>query len=284
MFFSQLSNIIPPSLFANNIYVELIGSLTSLLIFFILYSFIKYGIGKQQEWNNEKKRLYVVRVRNSFFIFYFIFLLFLWGGELKTLLFSAAALFAAFFITFKEAWLSVLGYFISNKSFPLNDFIDYDGITGKIIDRTFLYTKVAIYGNHNSKILVFPNMIYLTSKINNISKLGKYQSFKLSICNPDLKTLHKNSEFALTVAKNVIQKHLIGYEEYFKEKKENHLIFDIPSTEPVLTYNLSDQKNITFHINYIAHPSDRLAIENEIQSVYLQYIQDSDYKYINQSE
>lgn len=53
---------------------------------------------------------------------------------------------------------------------------------------------------------------------------------------------------------------------------------------PVLTYNLSDQKNITFHINYIAHPSDRLVIENEIQSVYLQYIQDSDYKYVTQQE
>lgn len=255
---------------------EIVGSFSALLFFICVYTFIFFII-KRQDWSNEKKRKHSISVRNGLFFFLVLTLIFLWGGELKTLILSAAAIFAAFFVAFKEVLLSILGSLVSNKIFSVGDYIEYDGIKGKIIDKNFLNTRVLVLDTHQNKELVFPNLSYITSRIINLSKFGKYQSYIINISVDRISQMHDLSGKALEISKRVLAPYKDKYVQYFNQKKIEDIFFESPNVEPILTFELNDSKRLSFKIHYISHPLDQPEIEIKILNEYLSAVSLQDY-------
>lgn len=237
-------------------------------IYFILYLFIK-----KINYPIDKKRKYLISLRNAFLIIFIISLIFLWSGAIKTLMFSMAAIFATLLIIFKELLNSILGYFLFNKIFSIGDYIEYEGITGQIIDKNLLNTTILIVSSHNNKQLIFPNFFYFTSKITHLSTFDSYQSYKIQISVDNFKNIYKYSKIALNITQNEFNKYKSTYHEYFNKRQKNEILFEIPKIEPFLTYNLSSNNNLFFEIHFISKIHDKDIIEQNILTQYIEAIE-----------
>lgn len=250
---------------------ELFYTAISFLIFTLIYLGIFIFI-KSQDWSNDKKHKHYVSIRNLVFFIFVISIVFIWSGEIKTFIFSATAILGATLIVFKEIILALVGSILTNKVFNVGDYIEYDGIQGKIIDRNFLNTKLLITSPFQNKELIFPNMHYITNKITNLSRFGKFQTYTLNIGVEKIEFVQDYSEAALNIAKKSLASHKEKYEKYFSEHKKEQLFFEAPEVDPKITYDIHDAKNISFKLHYISHPLDQIAIEEEILKEYLKFV------------
>lgn len=248
------------------------SSIFALFLFVSIYTFLSFFI-KRQNWSTEKKRKIGISVRNAIFFIFIITLIFLWGGGIKTLVLSAAAVCAAFFVTFKEVLLSFFGTVSSNRLFSVGDYIEYDGYKGRIIDKNFLNTRIVILDTHQSKELVFPNMHYITNRIINMSRLGKYQAYTISISLDKIDNLYIHAHEAMEIAFSTVEPFEKDFQTYFNQKSNDNIFFETPPIKPVLTFDLSDNKKPSFKINYICHPLDNSKIEQQIFLNYLKFCQ-----------
>jgi ASC-1-like (ASCH) protein len=244
-------------------------------ISFVIFALIYLGIFifiKSQDWSTDKKHKHYVSIRNLLFFIFIISIVFIWSGEIKTFIVSATAILGATLIVFKEIILALVGSILTNKVFNVGDYIEYDGIQGKIIDRNFLNTRLLITSPFQSKELIFPNMHYITNKITNLSRFGKFQTYSLNIGVDKIEFVQDCSEQALAIAKNALSSHREKYEKHFNEQKREQLFFEAPEVDPKVTYDLHDAKSISFKLHYISHPLDQIAIEEEILKEYLKYV------------
>jgi hypothetical protein len=250
---------------------ELLYTIISFIIFALIYLGIFIFI-KSQDWTTDKKHKHYVSIRNLLFFIFIISIVFIWSGEIKTFIVSATAILGATLIVFKEIILALVGSIITNKVFNVGDYIEYEGVKGKIVDRNFLNTKLLITSPLQSKELIFPNMHYITNKITNLSRFGKFQTYTLEIGVEKIDFVQELSEEALAISKKALASHREKYEVYFNEQKKEQLFFEVPEVDPKITYELHDARSISFRIHYISHPLDQVAIEEEILKEYLKYV------------
>lgn len=253
---------------------EIMGTFVSLILFSVVYSFITYLI-RNQSWSNEKKRRTTVTARNTIFFSFFISLLFLWGGEVKTLIVSTAAIFGAFLIVCKEIVLSFLGsvFVTSNKLFAVGDYIEYDKIQGRIIDKNFLYTRIIVEEPYLSKELIIPNMSFITTRVINLSRLGKFHVYHITVNAPDMQSIKTIADCVIGSAKEAMAEFEEKYNTYFEQRSQGDLFFDKPNITPTIGYNLSDPRKLQITLNYLAHPLDHPKIENYIMEKYIDKVQ-----------
>ncbi len=256
-------------LFSSNFF----ASAFSLLLFIAIYTSLSFFI-KRQDWSKEKKRRIGISIRNSIIFLFLITLIFLWGGGIKTLVLSAAAVCAAFFVAFKEVLLSFFGTLSSNRLFSIGDYIEYDGYKGRIVDKNFLNTRIVVLDTHQSKELVFPNMNYITNRIINMSRLGKYQAYTLTISVEKTEDLYIHAQKAMEIAQGILEPFEQDFKTYFSQKSTDNIFFETPPIKPVLTFDLSDSKKPCFKLNYISHPLDNSKIEQHILTSYLRFCQE----------
>lgn len=250
---------------------EVAASIIGIICLFISYGFFALLI-KKQSWSNEKKRRNIISVRNLSIFLYIVFILVVWSGEIKTFALSAAAVVAAFLVSFKELLLSFVGSVISNKTFKIGDYIEYDGIKGKIIDKNFVNTTVLISDKFTSKELIFPNLSYITNKVINLSSYGKFQVYKIRFSVEKQEELIERSRICKEIADSIIEDQKEKLEIYFKNKQSEDVFFDVPKEITKISIDISDQKNPFFTLHYISHALDKDDTEDKIVQKYLESI------------
>lgn len=256
-FLRKINNIMGS--YTNEVFYSLIG----FVIFLVILTSIRFFINKQ-EWHTEKKHKHYVSARNLLFFCFLISLISIWAGEIKTFLFSAAAIFAALMIVFKELLLSFIGGILINNQFHVGDYISYDGIEGRIIDRNFFNTKVLVSSPFQNKELVFPNMHYVTNKITNLSRYGAYQVFHLDFGFQKLEDIEPSSTQVLLFAQQALEPYKQSFIDYFEEREKEKIFFDSPNIDPQITFDLSDPKKLSFTLYFMAPRNKKEIIEKEI--------------------
>jgi len=254
---------------------EFLYTIISFFIFFLIYIGISVFI-KQQNWPSEKKHKYYISTRNLLFFIFIINIVSIWSGEIKTFIFSAAAIFGAALLVFKEVLLAITGFILTGKSFSIGDYIEFDGVRGKVIDRNFFNTTILISDQFQNRELIFTNMHYITSKIINLSKFGELQSYSLTIGVNKISLMNELSQKGLLIAQEVIEPYKNKFQDYFKQQQKEKLFFEIPDISPKLTYQIENIEKPSFTLHYISHPLDKSKIENEIVKKYLAYISERD--------
>lgn len=256
-------------------YKESISTLLLLLTIVIFYSIVFYWI-KKRNWGIDKKRRTSSNLRNTLGFIFIIGLIFLWSGEIKTMVLSITALAAAIIIAFKEMILCFLGSFLiaSNKLFTLGEYIEIDGIKGKVIDKNFVYTKVILYEPFQTREMNIPNIIFVTNKMINLSHYGKLQSYTLILALPNFNKIQIFSDEVEKLILETLEQHKDKYTDYFSEKKLNDIFFDIPKMYYHIEYDLSDNRNGLIKLHYLAHPLDQRKIENNVLKGYVIKLQE----------
>jgi len=95
--------------------------------------------------NRETERFWQLTFRHLAAIGFVVGVLIIWKSELHSVFLALGAATAGFLLTFREHWLSLLAFWIRvvKHQYSLNDFIEVDGVRGKVIDITWLTTIVA---------------------------------------------------------------------------------------------------------------------------------------------
>ncbi len=248
---------------------EIVFTIGLFLVACFAYIFISF-YGSKQNLSQEKLHRLKVNTRNIISFIFIVMTVFIWFGELKTSIISAAAICSAVIITFKEVILSFFGTLFSNQNFKIGDYIDVDGTQGKIINRNFLNTTILINDTYQSQELIVPNIIFLTNKVKKLSKIPKLQCFSFDIMCDGLKEVSKNVKKMYEIALPIVEKYNPNYKKYFQEVDEATPYFDIPEKLVMIDYKLGDAKSIFFTIKFLAHPTDGAQIEREITQAYLE--------------
>lgn len=254
----------------GTMFKDVVATVFTILLLTISYHILSFFINRQS-LSDKKKYNSMMRLRNTFFIIFLLIELFIWSGEIKTLFFSAAAIMAAMIVTFKEIILCFVGSFLvsSNKLFVLGDYIEYDNIKGKVVDRNFLYTKILIGESFHAKELNVPNAIFINNKVTNISRFGKYQNYEIKIAIDKIYKMKEYEKFFEEILSKIFENVKENYIEYFKEKKSHDVFFDIPNNYYDIVYDITEIQKAFLKISFLAHPTEYKNIENQLINSYL---------------
>lgn len=238
---------------------------TLFILFVLMYSILAAWV-KSRPWGIDKKRRHTTSSRNTLVLIFAISLIFIWSGEIKTMILSITALAAAIIIAFKEMILCFLGSFFitSNKLFALGEYIEIDGIKGKVIDKNFIYTKLLLSETFQTREMNIPNIVFVTNKVVNLSHYGKFQAYILKIAVPEIHQVKRYSEILSNLAHQTLSEYEKKYDEYFKAKQLNDIFFDVPKNHYIIEHDISDVRNVTLKLHYLAHPLDQENIELKI--------------------
>lgn len=237
-----------------------------------LYKSFSFYTNKQQI-SYERKDRALVNARNIFIFIFVVMTFFFWIGEFKTSLLSAAAICSAIIITFKEIILSFFGTLISNQSFQLGDYIEVDGLPGKIINKSFLNTTVLLNDTFQTQELIVPNLVFLNGKFKKLSKIPKAHFVSFSISVDSIAKVFQAAELARIISHDILKQYNPDYEEYFKQIDQVTPYFDIPKSIVNISYEVSDPRKLQFIVSFVCRPSQMSQIKEEILCKYLQAIQ-----------
>lgn len=248
---------------------EAVSSLLLITFLTTVYVVFFYYI-KSHETSNEKKLRRFVSLRNTTIFVMVIGLIVIWSGEIKTMILSITAMSAAIIIAFKEIILCFSGSLLiaSNKLFSIGDYIEIDGIKGKVIDKNFIYTRLSISDAMQLRELNVPNMTFITNKVINLSTSVSLQSYHLKLAVPSLQKLHHFGEEVKEIAEEII-----GVKtEYFKSffiRETTDLFREIPEKFYHIEYDLDDSRTVSIKLHYMSLPYQQQEIENKVLERYL---------------
>lgn len=250
---------------------ELLNSFMLSILLFVFYKGFSFYTNKQ-EMSYERKHRALVNTRNVLIFIFVVLTFFIWIGEIKTSLLSAAAICSAIIITFKEIILSFFGTLISNQSFQLGDYIEVDGLPGKIINKSFLNTTVLLNDTQQTQELIVPNLVFLNNKFKKLSKIPKAHFVSFAIAVDTIDKVYPFAEIARTISQDILKEYNPDYEEYFKQIDQITPYFDIPKSIVNISYEVSDARKLQFVVSFVCRPSQMSQIKDEILHNYLQTI------------
>lgn len=248
---------------------EVVSSLMLIVFLTTVYFVFSYYI-KSHETSNEKKLRRFVSLRNTTIFLMIIGLIVIWSGEIKTMILSITAMSAAIIIAFKEIILCVSGSILiaSNKLFSIGDYIEIDGIKGKVIDKNFIYTRLSIADAMQLRELNIPNMNFITNKVINLSNSVSLQSYYLKVAAPNLQKIYAYGEILKDIAEDIIGVKNDYYRSFF-ERETNELFREIPKKFYHVEYDLSDSRAVSVKLHYMSLPSQQQEIEDAVLERYL---------------
>lgn len=231
---------------------------------------IKIITGKTQ-WSIDKKQRKRVFFRNLWGGIFLLGIVFIWAGQIKPALFSITALFAALLIGLKEIWLSVISSFIisATKVFDIGDYVEIDNNRGKIIDKSWLYTKVMLANTYHTEEIVIPNANFLTHKFNNLSRLNRLQHYHISIGVSELDEIQPIAAKLLAVGNEVLAPYVTNYNKSLVRNSDYKMFFELPNMEPTISYDLADPKKRVVILNYLCHPAEHNNMEKTLYDKFL---------------
>ena len=192
----------------------------------------------------------------------------IWASKIAGAALSLAAVAGALLIVSKEFLANLLGTGLLTVSrlYRVGDFIEIDGIAGRVIDTDLLATTLseALEGSQlTSRTVAIPHSLLLVKPIRNLTATGAYVMNMLKIgadVNEDLIAL----EAALPDAANEICKPWLAEADAHLEFVEARDMMDLPSAAPRAILQLVSSREAVLSLRYTCRPNDRVKVEQSI--------------------
>ena len=206
----------------------------------------------------------------------------IWKSELQSFVLALGAATAGFLIAFREAWVSLLAFWIRviKRPYGPNDFIEVDGVRGKVIDITWLTTVVAesIPGKDGAvfsgRVVHVPNNRMLLSTIVVDNLLGEYA---LHVINMPLPKGFRPLG-AMNLLTEVAERHC----RPFYQEARRHLralaqekALDIAAVRPTAFLSVGDDGAVTVRLQIIVPQFMRNDLQRSILAEFFEKADDS---------
>lgn len=250
---------------------ETILSIAIILSLAILWRVGVMLIKKDDGLGFEAKRSRISTARNAFILASLVSVAVIWGGEIRSVIISVAAIAAAILIVSKEILSCFWGHavFLATRPASIGDIVEISGVSGELIDVSWFH--ITVLETARSKYLTgrtlrIPNSVLLTSTVSNHSITGEYRFSTVSFVVPN-RLVTARAALLSEIAKGVCLPWTADAETKLELLRGTHLI-DAPDAKPKVAIIPLCAENAEILLRFPCPGNRRASVEQEIISSY----------------
>jgi len=231
---------------------------------------------RHPHYSIEEKRRSLVLSRNLTLILTIFGLAIIWATQIQTLALSMFAVAAAIVVATKELIMCLSGSILRSvtKQYSVGDYIEVDGLRGRVVDINLLNTLMMqigpnpLVGQLSGKTLSFPNSLLLNHSVRRDNILGDYVIHTVEIPVP----IHLDSDVIVGRLKAVLEPLCQPYVSAIQRHLENvqaEKLFITPAAQPRVTRVPHDDKVYLIIVRYASPVAKRLEIQQAVLDEFL---------------
>lgn len=231
---------------------------------------------RHPHYSIEEKRRSLVLSRNLTLILTIFGLAVIWATQIQTLALSMFAVAAAIVVATKELIMCLSGSILRSvtKQYSVGDYIEVNGLRGRVVDINLLNTLMMqigpnpLVGQLSGKTLSFPNSLLLNHSVRRDNILGDYVIHTVEIPVP----IHLDSDVIVGRLKAVLEPLCQPYVPAIQRHLENvqaEKLFITPATQPRVTRVPHDDKVYLIIVRYASPVAKRLEIQQAVLDEFL---------------
>ncbi|OSI25041.1 mechanosensitive ion channel family protein [Neisseria dumasiana] len=235
----------------------------------------------------EEKRRWVVVSRNFTLIMAVFGLAIIWAAQIQTLALSMFAVAAAIVLATKELIMCLSGSLLraSTNQYSVGDYIEVNGLRGRVVDINLLNTLMMQIGPHtlvgqlSGKTVSFPNSLLLSHSVQRDNVLGIYVIHTLEIPVP----IHLDSDAIVPGLQKLLEKLCLPYIaaiERHLEEVQTQKLFITPAAQPRITRVPHDDKVYHIVVRFASPVQKRLEIQQALLDEFIRI----QYKLLNKQD
>lgn len=224
----------------------------------------------------ENKRRSLVVSRNITMLLLLFGLAMIWAAQIQTLALSMFAVAAAIVVATKELIMCLSGSILRSvtKQYSIGDYIEINGLRGRVVDINMLNTLMMqigpnpLIGQLSGKTLSFPNSLLLSHTVRRDNILGDYVIHTVEIPVP----IHLDSDEIIGRLKDVLEPLCEPYIPAIKQHLENvqtQKLFITPAAQPRISRVPHDDKVYNIIVRFASPVAKRLEIQQAILDEFL---------------
>ena len=231
---------------------------------------------RHPHYSLEEKRRSLVLSRNLTLILTIFGLAVIWATQIQTLALSMFAVAAAIVVATKELIMCLSGSILRSvtKQYSVGDYIEVNGLRGRVVDINLLNTLMMqigpnpLVGQLSGKTLSFPNSLLLNHSVRRDNILGDYVIHTVEIPVP----IHLDSDVIVGRLKAVLEPLCQPYVPAIQRHLENvqaEKLFITPAAQPRVTRVPHDDKVYLIIVRYASPVAKRLEIQQAVLDEFL---------------
>ena len=224
----------------------------------------------------ENKRRSLVVSRNITMLLLLFGLAMIWAAQIQTLALSMFAVAAAIVVATKELIMCLSGSILRSvtKQYSIGDYIEINGLRGRVVDINMLNTLMMqigpnpLVGQLSGKTLSFPNSLLLSHPVRRDNILGDYVIHTVEIPVP----IHLDSDEIIGRLKDVLEPLCEPYIPAIKQHLENvqtQKLFITPAAQPRISRVPHDDKVYNIIVRFASPVAKRLEIQQAVLDEFL---------------
>lgn len=237
---------------------------------------LKLYLRRHPHYSIEEKRRSLVLSRNLTLILTIFGLAIIWATQIQTLALSMFAVAAAIVVATKELIMCLSGSILRSvtKQYSVGDYIEVNGLRGRVVDINLLNTLMMqigpnpLVGQLSGKTLSFPNSLLLNHSVRRDNILGDYVIHTVEIPVP----IHFDSDVIVGRLKAVLEPLCQPYVPAIQRHLENvqaEKLFITPAAQPRVTRVPHDDKVYLIIVRYASPVAKRLEIQQAVLDEFL---------------
>lgn len=224
----------------------------------------------------DAKRRALVVSRNVTLILVLLGLAMIWAAQIQTVALSMFAVAAAIVVATKELIMCLSGNILRSitKQYSVGDYIEINGLRGRVVDINLLNTLMmeigpnALVGQLSGDTISFPNSLLLNHNVRRDNVLGPYVIHTVQIPVP----IHLDSDAVVPRLKAVLEPlcapYIADISKYL-EAVQVEKLFITPAAEPRVTRVPHDDKVYNIIVRFAAPVAKRLEIQQTVLDEFL---------------
>ena len=256
---------------------EVVESVLMVMVLLVLRGvLLNLYLRHHPHYSIEEKRRSLVLSRNLTLILTIFGLAVIWATQIQTLALSMFAVAAAIVVATKELIMCLSGSILRSvtKQYSVGDYIEVDGLRGRVVDINLLNTLMMqigpnpLVGQLSGKTLSFPNSLLLNHSVRRDNILGDYVIHTVEIPVP----IHLDSDEIVGRLKTVLEPLCRPYVPAIQQHLDNvqaEKLFITPAAQPRVTRVPHDDKVYLIIVRYASPVAKRLEIQQAVLDEFL---------------
>lgn len=257
------------TIFLSSFKEELLASAALAVVLFLLANAATWLVSSKQ--SIETQRFWRLTFRHVAAMAFVLCLTFIWRKELQTVMIALGAATAALIVTFRENILSMSAFWlrIGRRHYGLDDFIEVDGIRGRVLDITWLSTVLAETGpgkdglTYSGRVVHVPNSRIMLSPLFVENLTGEFSAHLINVPLPENADAIKAEQLLIEVANNICAPYLADAEQHMRGLQRAQAL-DTPSVEPKTNIKIAEEGLVTLVLRVVVPFSEKQRLEQAV--------------------
>jgi len=219
----------------------------------------------------ETRRFWRLTFRHLATLAFVIGVFVIWRHQLHNGVVALGAALAGLLVTLRENWLSLVAFWvrIGRRHYGLDDFIEIDGVRGRVLNITWLTTDVAEVGprlgglSYTGRVVHIPNYRTLLAPLVVENLTGSYSAHIVSVTLPTGTNVMKAEALLLEAARHACEPFMADAAQHMQEVELDQAM-DTPSVEPKVLIHFDAYGLVMLSVRIVSPSPHKQKLEQSI--------------------